>query len=129
MSLDSENYSIPENYGNVTVFVTRQGDMSSSFVLQLEVTGITAEPELDFEPTISVIQFLANEVEKEIVVLITDDQLPEQDEVFALCLSYAGPDAITILLPKANVTILNDDSEYPRTLILPSSLFVANILF
>lgn len=113
VSLEFENYTISEDVGNLTVVITRVGETSTPIMLQLEAKGISADPGLDFDlqAALQEIQLLPGETRKKIEVQIIDDQLPEDDEIFTLSLSYLGTEMVTLLLTEANITILNDDSK------------------
>lgn len=113
VSLEFENYAISEDIGNLTVVITREGDTLIPIMLQLEAKDISADPGLDFDlqPDLREIQLLPGETRKEITIQIIDDQLPEDDEIFTLSLSYLGTEMVTLLLTKANITILDDDSK------------------
>lgn len=114
VSLEVDSYFISENIGNLTVIITREGNISSPVVLQLEAKGISTDEGLDFDlqPTLQEIQLLPEETRKEVTIQIVDDELPENNELFILCLSYSGTEMLTLQLTEANVTILDDDSKY-----------------
>ena len=114
VSLEVDSYFISENIGNLTVIITREGNISSPVVLQLEAKGISTDEGLDFDlqPTLQEIQLLPEETRKEVTIQIVDDELPEDNELFTLCLSYSGTEMLTLQLTEANVTILDDDSKY-----------------
>ena len=114
ISLEFESYNISEDVGNLTVVITREGNVSSPVVLQLEAKGISADEGLDFDlhSILQEIQLLPGETRKEVPIHIIDDQLPEDDESFILCLSYLGNETLVLLLlTEASVTILDDDSK------------------
>lgn len=113
VSLEFESYTISEDFGNLTVVITTEGDILTPLVLQLEAKGISADHELDFDlqPALQEIQLLPGETRREVNIQIIDDQLPEDDELFILFLSYSGIELLTLLLTEANVTILDDDSK------------------
>lgn len=116
VSLEADSYSISEDISNLTVVIVREGNISSSsVVLQLEVKGIiSTDDRLDFDlqPTLQEIQLLPEETRKEVTIQIVDDELPEVDKSFILCLSYSGAEILTLQLTEANVTILDDDSKH-----------------
>ena len=111
--MEFESYNISEDVGNLTIIITREGDILAPVDLQLEAKGISADRELDFDlqPAPHEIQFLPRETRKEATIQIIDDQLPEDDESFILCLSYLGDGMLMFLLAEANVTIIDDDSK------------------
>ena len=113
VSLEFESYDISEEFGNLTVVITREGDILTPLVLQLEAKGISADHGLDFDlqPALRDIQLLPGEIRKEVTIQIIDDRLPEDDELFVLILSYSRTESLTLLLTEANVTILDDDSK------------------
>lgn len=113
VSLEVDSYSISEDTGNLTVIIIREGNISTPVVVQLEAKGISNDDRLDFDlqPTLQEIQLLPEETRKEVIIHVIDDQLPEDDELFILCLSYSGTEVLTLLLTEANVTIVDDDSK------------------
>ena len=113
VSLESQQYAVAENIGNLTVVITRQGDASARLTLQFQASSGTAELGIDFEidPNFTEIEFLPGEVRREVVINIIDEQLPEANETFSISISYSGNDTIMLSRTEANVTILNDDSK------------------
>ena len=114
VSLEADSYSISEDIGNLTVVIIREGNISFPVVLQLEAKGISTDDglDLDLQPTLQEIQLLSEETRKEVTIQIVDDELPEVNKLFILCLSYLGAEMLTLQLTEANVTILDDDSKH-----------------
>ena len=66
---------------------------------------------MDYDPVTSQLPFLPGESRKEVVISITDELLPEENEIFQLSLSLVGEDRVVLRTTEANVTILDNDSE------------------
>ncbi|WP_122893440.1 Calx-beta domain-containing protein [Arcobacter peruensis] len=97
----------------VTLKITRSGDLTSTDLVQYNVSGVGANAIMadDFNsgsfPSDTVV-FNANEFEKNIVLNIKTDSILEQDESFLVSLSNESA-GTTIDNDSATVTIENDD--------------------
>ena len=66
---------------------------------------------VDYDPVVLQLPFLPGELSKEVAINITDELLPEEDEIFQLSLSLVGQDRVVLRTTEANVTIVDNDSE------------------
>lgn len=73
---------------------------------------------VDYDPVVLQLPFLPGELSKEVAINITDELLPEEDEIFQLSLSLVGQDRVVLRTTEANVTIVDDDSESCRRIYL-----------
>lgn len=111
--LESTEYSVGERDGIVTITVRRDGDTSgevNASYLTASTSGVSAAtPGLDYTSQAGVITIPAGASSATLTITITDDDLPEASEFFAV--SLVDLDSGELWFPRtSNVAILDDEN-------------------
>ena len=104
-------YPVNEGSGSVAVTVVRTGDLSATTTVNYSTRDSTALGGIDYTVSNGTLTFLAGEVNKTIIIPITNDNIFETAESFDLTLtSPAGPGTIEILRAQSTITITDNDT-------------------
>lgn len=104
--------AVMENAGRVTVKIKRHGKVTGTARCRVETIEGTAVAGEDYVPLKEILTFEENETEKELHVVIVDDNQWEPDETFFLKLCILPEDFGSVVLGRVcimEITILNDD--------------------
>ncbi|QDZ24373.1 sodium/calcium exchanger protein [Chloropicon primus] len=106
---NSSTYAVKESEGSVKVIVRRGGPLDSTCAVEYYTEDGTAESPADYLAVDGILKFSAGQEMAEIEIPIVDDDLPEADESFFVCLKNASPENASILQQQVEVTIIDDD--------------------
>ena len=104
------NYSAAEQSGRVELRVTRTGDSTSAATVSYATADGNAKDTSDYNLTLGTLRFNPGELEKTIVVLLTDDVTVEPPETFAVVLSAPSAPSALGTPATATVTVESDDA-------------------
>jgi hypothetical protein len=105
------NYSANEDAGSVTLTVTRSGDTSKGATVHYQTSDGTATAGSDYNSASGDLTFASDEISKDIVITLNDDNVYEGDETFRITLS--APVGADLGLSVATVTILENEAAPP----------------
>lgn len=126
ISFDATDYRVWELGPSVEIHVIRSGaGISGSSAVDFATADGTAHAPGDYTAQSSTLSFAPGEVDKTVLVNITDDTIVEPSETFNVNLSNATGGA-TIDTPTAPVTILDDDAVVPAHLALDATTYSIN---
>jgi hypothetical protein len=116
-------FDMPEGFGEIQVFVLREGDTSSEITLSYEVTAADGEISIDKEDLVRGVDFSgsltipAGEAGGAIKIAIKDDAIPELNESLKVIISPGAgwPENARILQNETVVEIRDDDNPTPIT--------------
>lgn len=106
---NSTYYAVKESEGSVKVVVKRGGPLEIPCSVEYYTEDGSAESPADYLAVDGILKFAANQDTAEIEVPIVDDDLPEADENFYVCLRNSSPPESRILQERVEVTIIDDD--------------------
>jgi Calx-beta domain len=123
ISFDATDYKVWELGPSVEIHVIRSGaGISGSSAVDFATADGTAHSPGDYTAQSSTLSFAPGEVDKTVLVNITDDAVVEPTETFNVNLANATGGA-TIDTPTAPVTILDDDAVVPAHLALDATTY------
>jgi hypothetical protein len=102
LGFDVSTASAAEGDGSVTVTVRRNGATATAAAVNYTTTGGTATPGSDYVATNGTLNFIADEVSKNITVVILTDGLTDPSETFTIRLSGLTNSAFS---PITNCTV------------------------
>ncbi|MBO1257002.1 hypothetical protein J3L16_15010 [Alteromonas sp. 5E99-2] len=105
VSLTETQYTVNENDGELVVTLSRSGNLASSTSVQVLLTGITAQADMDFFDNYQTLTFAPNESLASVGFPIVRDAIPESTETARVDLRF--PVAGNVIQSSANVAILN----------------------
>ena len=106
---NSTTYAVKESEGAVKVVVKRGGPLDQTATIEYYTEDGSAESPADYLAVDGILKFAPNQALAEIEVPIVDDDMPEADESFFVCLKAATPDSAEVLQERVEVTIIDDD--------------------
>lgn len=106
---NSSTYAVKESEGSVKVVVRRGGPLSETCHVEYYTEDGSAESPADYLAVDGILKFGAGQEIAEIEVPIVDDDLPEADESFFVCLKAPSPESAKVLQERVEVTIIDDD--------------------
>ena len=106
---NSSTYAVKESEGSVKVVVRRGGPLDVPCSVEYRTEDGSAESPADYLAVDGILKFSQGQEIQEIEVPIVDDDLPEADESFFVCLQNPSPSNSQILQDKVEVTIIDDD--------------------
>jgi hypothetical protein len=114
-----DNYEVDENAGAATITFTRTNSSGNQFTVDYATVDGTATAGSDYTSNAGTLTFAADEITKTVVILITDDAVPDGNETVLLSLS--NPTGEVEVLDQGDVTLIIQDDEPAVT---GSALFV-----
>jgi hypothetical protein len=96
-------YGVKEGDGQVSVTVTRAGDLSAAAAVDYATSDETARDRADYNRAVGSLSFAAGETEKSFTVLVNQDSYAEGAETLSVTLS--GPTDGAVLGPRAVATL------------------------
>jgi len=112
LQLNSSSLSTFESIGNLTITVSRTGDVSSESTIDYATSDGTAIAGSDYTARTGTLTFAAGQLSRTISIPITDDTLYEgTSETFTLTLSNPGGGAVLTSPASATVTISDNDGK------------------
>lgn len=113
LQLSAQTYSTSESNANLTVTVTRSGDLSGTSTVGYSTTDGTAVGGLDFTVTSGTLTFTPGQASKTVNIPLINDNIYEGNESFGFLLSNpAGDGTVEVLDPSiATLTITDNDSQ------------------
>jgi hypothetical protein len=109
VQFNATSYIVTENAGNVTVGVTRSGNLTNAVTIDYATSNGSAQAPLDFVNASGSLQFAPGETLKFVSVSIVDDALVEGLESIKLSLSSASSGAVEGSPFITTISILDDD--------------------
>jgi|GEM_PF-3419269 hypothetical protein len=105
------DYQIDEagNVISIPVTINRQGNLSGTSTVEVQLTGETATAGVDFNDSPILVNLAENETAKTISIPILEDRFLEADETFNLALVNPGEGTIIGTQNNAAVTIIDND--------------------
>ena len=97
VSLEPGEHSVRGASGNVTLIITRRGNIRTAFTLHLTSDALDSVREVNFFP---------GGVREEVVIPIVTELLPVATKIVTVVLSNPGNERIILLNTQANITIL-----------------------
>lgn len=110
VSFSAVSYDIVETDPQALVTVTRQGNTTTSVMVDYETVDASAQGNSDYMPTVGTVSFGPGEVEKSFTVSLLDDGLNEGDETFLVSLKNPSSGAVLGGPSMAGVRIVDDES-------------------
>jgi hypothetical protein len=106
-SITMYDATVSENAAAATFRLRLSGAADTPVTVDYTTAGAIGKSGQDFASQAGTVTFAAGEVEKQIIVSVVNDDLPEEDDTFFVNLS--NPAGASLLLPHALGTIVNDD--------------------
>ena len=97
VSLEPGEHRVRGASGNVTLVITRRGNIHTPLALRLTS---------DFIDPVGEVYLLHGELKKEVMISVRTESLPMATEIITVLLSYSGNEDVILLHTEANITIL-----------------------
>ncbi len=120
ISFAQAGYPVDEGASNVVVTVRRTGGSGGLITVSYTTSNLTATAGIDYTSATNFLSFTPFEFEKDIVIPIVDDALPEGDETFLVRLFNPSGTATVVAPSNTVVTILDNDTVVQFTSVLNS---------
>ncbi|MCV6631553.1 MAG: gliding motility-associated C-terminal domain-containing protein [Flavobacteriaceae bacterium] len=110
IAFQTENITVNEATGTLSVNVVLNADVQDAFNINYTTQNGTAEAGSDYTATSGILTFDNNNKTQSITIPITDDNWIEATENFTINLSKDNAVLVNILTPTASVSILDNDN-------------------